>query len=59
MAECGSCNVPSIQAYQEMDEQLRLTYDVTTARHNSSLRNEFYVNSIVEVVAKVSLWFSL
>ena len=53
MEECGARDVPSLRAYQEMDEQIRLSCGVTTTSHMSSFGNEFYTNSIVEVIAKV------
>ena len=55
MEECGAHDVPSIRAYQEMNERIRSSSGVTTTLHKSSFGNEFYTNSIVEVIAKVSL----
>lgn len=54
LKQCGTPDVPSLRAYQELDELLRKQCAVPTVRHKSDMRNIFYSNSIVELICKVS-----
>ncbi len=53
MGECGVRDVPSLQAYQCLEEKLRKQCGVKTEAQKSEQGNIFYTNSITDLVCRV------
>lgn len=55
MKECGTPNVPSFSALRKVQAHLKSTVGPASARHVSTLGNEFYMNSAAQIFRLVSI----
>ncbi|KAI0349300.1 hypothetical protein OH77DRAFT_1282580 [Trametes cingulata] len=52
LEECGVKDVPSLKAYEELEQKLRKQVGVPTTMHKSDFGNIFYSNSICSLICK-------